>query len=205
MADRMVFVSCGQLTEEERQLGRDIARAIEAHGMQAFIAQYVHSTNDLNSNVFEAIRTCDAFVGILQKRGTVTFADHRPVERSSVWIQQEVAIFSYRMYLEGHQLPIRIYAESGVHREGVMDIAMMNPRPFEAPNEIIADVNAWLEGPAFAVDPVLSRREELFRRRINQLTDDALLSLEIIAAHCPDVGDWARFDHVARDFLDAIG
>ncbi len=81
--------------------------------MAAFFAQDVHSAGDLNSEIFRALQTCDAFLGILQKRGLVEYADFAPIERASVWIQQEIAIFSYRMFLEQRSLPIR-----GVLRAG---------------------------------------------------------------------------------------
>lgn len=64
---RVVFVSCGQRTSEEIQLGRALAEVIGRNGMRAFFGQDVHSAGDLNSEAFKAIQTCDAFLGILQK------------------------------------------------------------------------------------------------------------------------------------------
>ncbi len=57
MAERMVFVSSGQLTADERSLGHAVATIVREHGMRPFIAQEVHSGSDLNSNVFDAIKT----------------------------------------------------------------------------------------------------------------------------------------------------
>jgi len=197
---RTVFVSCGQLTEPEKALGREVSQVIEARGMTAFFAQDVHSAGDLNSEVFRAIQTCDAFLAILQKRGTVTFADYRPVQRSSVWIQQEIAMFCYRMFLEQRSLPLRVYSERGIRREGVMEIAVVNPIEFDRDREVIAGVDAWLKSREFEEHPVLARREELFRARLARTSDDQLLLLELIAAHCPDPGDSVLYHVVSGDF-----
>jgi len=169
MAERLVFVSYGLLTDEERSLGDQVAAVIREHGMRPFIAQEVHSAGDLNSNVFEAVQTCVAFLGIMQKRGMVAFRDYSPTERSSVWIQQEFAIFCYRAFVERRAIPMRIYTERGIRREGVMEIAMANPIEFADSAEILADVDKWLGGPDFDEHPVLSTREEMFKRRLAPL------------------------------------
>jgi hypothetical protein len=202
MAERLVFVSYGLLTDEERRFGDQVAATIRAHEMKPFIAQEVHSANDLNSNVFEAVRMCDAFLGILQKRGTVTFRGYPGTERSSVWIQQEFAIFCYRAFVERRTIPMRIYAEHGIRREGVMEIAMANPIEFDDPDEVIADVAKWLDGPDFADDPVAARREAIFKRRFERTNEDERLLLELVAAHCPQAGDYVPSHTVRDDFYE---
>ncbi len=201
VAERVVFVSCGQLTAPEVKLGRDVAAIIAGHGMRAFFAQDVHSTGDLNSEVFKAIQTCDAFLGILQKRGVVTFGTYAPVERGSVWIQQEIATFCYRMFLEGRSLPIRIFSERGLRREGVMEIAVVNPIEFDGPDEILPEVDKWLRSREFEEHPVLATREGLFRRRLVTLTEIDQLLLELVAAHCVQADDFAEHEHVRNDFF----
>src|SRR5712692_674027 len=204
MPERIVFVSCGQLTEPERNLGRDVAEIIEGHGMRPFFAQDVHSTGDLNSEVFKAIQTCDAFLGILQKRGVVTFGGYAPVERASVWIQQEIATFCYRMFLEERSLPIRIFSERGVRREGVMEIAVVNPIEFDGPEEILAEVDKWLRSREFEEHPVLATREGLFRRRLEPLTESERFLLELVAAHCVQPDDFAQHGQVRDDFYAVL-
>ena len=200
-----MFVSYGLLTVEERRLGDRVAGVIRAHGMRPFIAQEVHSAGDLNSNVFEAVRICDAFLGIMQKRGTVAFQDYPPTERSSVWIQQEFAIFCYRAFVEGRSIPMRIYTERGIRREGVMEIAMANPIDFETPDEIAENVDHWLGGPDFDEHPVLRTREEMFKRRLSQTDADQKLLLEVIAAHCLQAGDFVGLKIVQNDFMALLG
>jgi len=161
--------------------------------MRAFIAQEVHSAGDLNTEVFRAIQTCDAFLAILQKRGAVTFAPHPQVERSSVWIQQEFAVFCYRMFLEQRSLPVRVYSERGIRREGVMEIAVANPIEFDRRDEVVGGVNEWLKSREFEEHPVLARREDHFRVRFEQTSEDEQLLLELIAVHCLEPND--AIDH----------
>ena len=200
----MVFVSCGQRTSEEVKLGRDVAEVIQKHGMEAFFAQDVHSAGDLNSEIFRALQTCDAFLGILQKRGTVNYEGFPPSERSSVWIQQEISIFAYRMFLEQRSLPIRVYSERGIRREGVMEIAIVNPIEFDQPDEIPPDVDKWLNSREFEDHPLRLRREALFQSRLSRTTEDAQLLLELIAAHCAGPDDFALHHLVRNDFFEAL-
>jgi len=181
-------------------LGRTLARTIEDNGLRPFFAQDVHSAGDLNSEVFKAIQTCDAFLGILQKRGVVTYAGFPPVERSSVWIQQEIAVFCYRMFLEQRSLPIRVFSERGILREGVIQIAIVNPIEFDRSTDVVSGVDAWLKSRDFEEHPVMARREELFRQRIQELSNDAELLLELIAAHCPEPGDFVQHNVLSGDF-----
>ena len=196
MANRLVFVSYGVLTEEERRLGAAAAGIIRAHRMEPFIAQEVHSANDLNSRVFDAINNCDAFLGILHKRGLVRFRTYPDVDRSSVWIQQEFAVFCYRSFVERRALPMRIYMERGIRREGVMEIAMANPIEFEQPDEVLAELDRWLEGPEFHEHPIQARREQVFRRRLAEAID-----IDVVVAGAVHLGE----THVAHSHSIVAG
>lgn len=207
MPDRRIFVSCGQHTDAERQLGRNLQAIIEAHrGMRAFFADTVHSAAGLNAEIFQAIQACHAFLAVLQHRGEVHYASYPPAQRSSVWIQQEIGIFAYRMFLEGTPRPIRVYEQRGMIRpiEGLMGAAIVNPIIFDTDAEVIAGVEEWLRSREFEADPLLTRREDSFRRRIHDLTGDALLFLELIAAHSASPGDRIDYMVVRTDFFDAL-
>ena len=93
MANKRILVSCGQETDKEIRLGRDIINVIGNHkGMGGFFSQHVHSPADLNSGVFAALKTCDGFFAVMHKRGGITYRNYPVTHRSSVWIQQEIAI-----------------------------------------------------------------------------------------------------------------
>src|ERR1700752_4991860 len=102
MAQHVIFVSCGQLTESERALGLAIKEVIDsAQGFIAYFAQAVQNLEGLSTNVLTALRTCAGAVVILQDRGALLNAEGVKIgRRSSVWVNQEVAILAYRQFVE---------------------------------------------------------------------------------------------------------
>ena len=98
MAKKRIFVSCGQDTSAERTLGSDVVALLDRRGVSGFFADHVHSATDLNSEVFRARQRGDAFLAILHQRGEVRFRDYPVSLRASVWVQQEIAVFCYRMF-----------------------------------------------------------------------------------------------------------
>lgn len=208
MPERRIFVSCGQRTEPERALGQRLKAMIDAQpGMTAFFANEVHSSAGLNAEVFEAIRACDGFLAVLHHRGEVQFPGDAPSHRSSVWVQQEIAIFAYRMFLEGAARPMRVYEQRGMIRplEGLMGAAVMNPIMFDVDEEVIAGVDEWLRGREFEEDPILTTREAIFRRRSQDLAKDELLLLELVAAYSVQPSDRVDYASIRGDFFPAAG
>ena len=199
--DRRIFVSCGQENEEEISLGRQIKKVIDDQArMEGFFAQDVHSPADLNRAVFEALKMCDGFFAVIQKRGAVTYRNYAVVHRSSVWIQQEIALVCYRMYLENSQVPIRVYYQTGILLEGLMKTSIVNPIPFEQNSEILAGLSKWLQGPEFDEHPVLTRRKSLFQTRVAELQEIHWLLLELIAAHTATPGESLLHTTIHSDF-----
>src|SRR3989442_541343 len=83
-----------------------------------------------------------------------------------------------------------------LRREGVMEIAVVNPIEFDRAGEVLADVERWLGSHEFEVHPIAARREELFRSRLDRTDEDQQLVLELIAAHCTEPGDFAQYHSV---------
>ena len=66
MSKRLIFVSCGQLTEDERGLGRRIRTEIDAtEGFEAYFADNVQSLAALGDHILDALRHCSGAVVIL--------------------------------------------------------------------------------------------------------------------------------------------
>jgi hypothetical protein len=200
MGKKRVFVSCGQDSSEELALGHGVIALIDRAGMSGFFADQVHSATDLNSEVFRALQRCDAFLAILHCRGDVQYRSHPPKPRASVWVQQEIAVLCYRKFLQQQHLPIRVYSQSGILLEGVMRTAIVNPIEFEKDEEVLADVEKWLHGSEFSEHPVVARRADLFRIRVENLSKETWLFLEILAAHTRGAGEIAKAYMVYADF-----
>lgn len=204
MSKKRIFVSCGQRTEDERNLGQKIIKQIGDHGMLGFFAEEAHEPADLNSYLFKELQLCNGFVAVLQKRGEVHYPGFPTKQRASVWIQQEIAILFYRSFLLGRPIPMRVYAEKDIIREGLITMSIINPIEFENEDNLLQNLSAWLRGPAFEEQPLLARRENLFQRRIQNYNEYDWLVLELIAAHSRNPGDTTNHSIIRRDFFAIV-
>lgn len=203
MARRPIFISYGLEDDEERKLGSEVKEIIDSQpGMECFLSGSVHSADELNTAVFKAIHDCQGFVAIMHQRGEIKYKDYELKSRSSVWIQQEIAILVYRRFLLNRVVPIRVYYEKGILLEGIMKNSIINPIEFKHGDEVKASVKEWITGPEFEKDPILSVREGLFQKRIQNLSENAWLLLELIAAHSLKPGSEVDKISVHDEFLD---
>ena len=168
MAKKLIFVSCGQLTEDEKTVGLLIKTTIDATaGFEAYFAQAVQDFEALGRHVLEAIRRCAGAVVVLHDRGVVIRADGKEWgSRSSVWVNQELAILAYRQFFESQKIPLLAFIEPKVKLEGAMTSLIVNPRPLGTAPEVASAVKAWLSFSEFSAGS-----DEVFARKWNQLTD----------------------------------
>jgi hypothetical protein len=168
MDKKLIFVSCGQLTKEERTLGIRIKTIIDATaGFEAYFAQAVQDFETLGRHVLDAIRRCAGAVVILHDRGVVIGTDGNEWgHRSSVWVNQELAILAYRQFFESQRIPLLAFIDPKVKIEGAMTSLIVNPRPLDTATEIAASVESWLTSGEFAASS-----DEAFARKWNQLSD----------------------------------
>jgi len=131
MSKSSIFISCGQYTEEEKDLGRAIARMVRAEtGQEPFFAEEVQDLNGLDTNILNALRSCLGFITVLHPRGEIKRPDGSTITRASVWIEQEIAIATYIQRVEKRSLPIIAFKHKSVSREGIRDLLQLNPIEF---------------------------------------------------------------------------
>ncbi len=164
---RLIFVSCGQVTDEEKQLGSAVKGLIEStEGFQAYFAEKVHDLTALGHHIFDALHHCSGAVSFLQNRGSVRGALGADWGiRSSVWVNQEIAILAFRNFLEFANLPILVFKDTDVRIEGAMTSFIVNPLPLVSISNTLAQVKEWLETTDFA--PCLS---DEFQAKWNRLS-----------------------------------
>ena len=147
MSKPVIFVSCGQRTQEEKSLGEAICQAIRDHGVfDCFFAEGQHSLNGLHENIFDALAKSDGFITVLHRRGNVSYGpeNHEPLDRASVWIEQEIAIAAYIQRTAKSDLLTAAYIEKGVGREGLRELLHLNPLEFTSNDHILTDLKARL-------------------------------------------------------------
>ncbi len=170
MTNRLIFVSCGQLTDEEKSLGLAVKSVIdETLGLEAYFAESVHDLDALGPNIFDALRRCSGAVVFLHERGTVLDASGSQWgHRSSVWVNQEIAVLAYRQFLESKQLPILVFKDERVKLEGAMTALIVNALPALDAAEVVKQVESWLKSQSFS-----SGCDDVFWEKWSRLSDQS--------------------------------
>jgi len=148
MSKPHIFVSCGQRTEEEKRLSEAICQTIQDHGVfDCFFAESQHNLNGLHENIFDALAKSDGFITVIHRRGNVSYGPDKcePLDRASVWIEQEIAIAAYIQRTAKNDLLTAAYIEKGVGREGLRELLHLNPLEFASSDQIITDLKARLK------------------------------------------------------------
>jgi hypothetical protein len=169
----LIFVSCGQSTSLERQLGQSIAGLIEdITGCEAYFAQNQTTFEGVTENILKRLGRAVGFIAIMHPRGNVTNpADLNEAAwtRASVWIEQEIAIAAFISQALESPLRVRMYVHENIRREGLRDKLHLNPESFRQDSEIIADLERILPSWAnlkrqkprpepLSISPIISSR-----------------------------------------------
>jgi hypothetical protein len=140
----LVFISCGQFTDEERRLGKDVCELVNGTpGLQAYFAENQSTVKGVAEHILGALDRAAGFIAIMHHRGEVTTPSGMHT-RASVWIEQEIAIVSFLQATRKTEIPITAYAQQGIYREGLRDKIMLNPTPFTTADEVLADLRKLL-------------------------------------------------------------
>jgi hypothetical protein len=146
MIRKTVFISCGQFTPKEKQLGKDIVALVRSStDLTPFFAEEVHDLNGLDSNILAALRECAAFITVMHPRGEIARPDGSKFVRASTWIEQEIAIATYIQRLEKRDLPLIAFIHKSVGLEGIRTLIHLNPIQFSDESEILEQLPAYLD------------------------------------------------------------
>jgi hypothetical protein len=154
MTGKLIFVSCGQQTAEEKRLGALVKQLVDSKpGYKAYFAEYVQNLDALAKNIFEGLRSCSGLISILHERGFVIGQDNKEWGyRSSVWVNQEIAILAYRKQFQGVEIPILVFKDEKVRLEGAMTSLIVNPIPMKSESEILKEIESWLNFTDFPLN-----------------------------------------------------
>jgi len=147
----LIFISCGQVTTEERKLGNDVCDLVtKLTPHQPYFADQQTSLESFTKFILGNLDRAVALIVILHPRGTVTFTDpqgnpHEQV-RASVWIEQEIAISAFIRQILNVPLTVKAYVKSGITREGMREQLVLNPVEFVEESEVLQDLTRILPG-----------------------------------------------------------
>jgi hypothetical protein len=147
----LIFISCGQVTSEEKKLGKDICKLVrDLTPHEPYFAEQQSSVEAFTKYILGNLDRAVALIAVIHPRGTVTFIDENgKVQnrvRASVWIEQELAISAYVTQILSVPLTVKAYIKEGVAREGMRDQLPLNPIPFNDESEVLEDLKSVLPG-----------------------------------------------------------
>lgn len=169
LADSMkplVFVSCGQHTQNEKAVGNRIVELISAHtGYATYLAEDQRTFEGLSTSILTALLKMSGMVVVMHKRGEVS-TSRGSFERGSLWIEQEIAIAA-ALKQAGRDIPVAAYIEDGIKREGLRGFLQLNALTFTNEDEVIADFERTLTNGRFNL---FARPHKAVSRRRTDLT-----------------------------------
>lgn len=148
----LVFVSCGQYTTGEKQLGRDVCGLLRElrPDVVPYFAENQSSVEGLSKHILRALFRSAGFICIMHNRGELTTPDNKPFTRGSVWLEQEIAVTAFMKHELKRSVPILYYKQVGVGVEGIRSVLLMNPRvEFTREEEVLVDLRSVLPSTDF--------------------------------------------------------
>jgi hypothetical protein len=153
----LIFISCGQFTEEERQLGEALSQAIyELTPYTGYFAQRQSSLDGLSEHIFGALNQAVGLVAVMHQRGLVRTPDGDHL-RGSVWVEQEIAIAAFLSQTLGRDLPVILYLQEGIRLEGVRQQLTLNPVIFKDNEYVLKDFKEQLSNGLFQTATSVAR------------------------------------------------
>lgn len=169
----IIFVSCGQWTEAERTLGRDVCNLIRKHAhCEPYFAQNQSDLEGLTTNILGALDRAVGFLAIMHRRRSLHDLEGQEVVRGSVWIEQEIAIAAYLRQVLKRPLGIRLFLQPGIALEGIRQQLVINPTLFTNGDEVLAALPEILRqwnparSPARITNPVALKILEWKEQRL---------------------------------------
>jgi len=148
--ERSIFISCGQYAPEEIKLGKDMAAAVrENTDCVGYFAENQNSLLGLSTHIFRALGQCAGLVAVMHYRGEVETLAGRKHKRGSVWIEQEIAIAAFLAQTRDKEIPVLLYCQKGIKREGVREQLKLTVVEFEQEKEVLADFVDRLKNGTF--------------------------------------------------------
>lgn len=146
----IVFISCGQYTQDEISLGKALALAVDnLTSCKGYFAEDQNSLESLSHHILSALDECAGFVAVMHNRGEVHFSTGSHYTRGSVWVEQEVAIAAFLTQVRKKHFPIAFYIQKGIKREGIREQLRIAANEFENESTVLEDFKEQLTSGKF--------------------------------------------------------
>ncbi len=183
MGTKTIFISCGQDEETEIKAGERVRNVVNADpDLKGFYAEHGGKGENLFARIMDALRTCSGAVFVVHGRGTIDTHEERNM-RASVWVSQELAILAYRIHAQHQDVPILMFLDDSVSREGILGRLSLQPHALSSLDEMERVLVQWLQKETFR-DSYASIVAEKFA---GARPDDRIFLSALIHEGCDDV------------------
>jgi hypothetical protein len=132
-----IFISCGQVTINERTIATNISTLLKSRGFNPYVAIEAQSIEDINNEIIGRLKRSDYYVFIDLRRERISGYLGWTKYRGSLFSNQELAI-AYALGFE-HVLFLR---QQGVILEGIAKYILSNARTFRRFEEVVTLVES---------------------------------------------------------------
>ena len=141
MEKPVIFISCGQCTQEEVELGKAIVCLIAKETpYEPYFAEEQNTLEGLVANILGALDRAVGLIAVMHNRGTVTFPGGRTLERGSVWVEQEIAIAAFAQHVLKKDIEVALYLQNGIAFEGIRQQLRLKAIRFKTAQDVLADL-----------------------------------------------------------------
>jgi hypothetical protein len=192
----LVFISCGQFSDEERSLGKAVEELIREHtAFDAYFAENQNSLQGLSENIFDSLKRASGFIAIMHHRGKVTTPSGEHT-RASVWIEQEIAIAAFLRFSTDREIPVILYLQVGaegneIKREGLREQLRLDPVAFTTSEDVLRDlrqrINTGQLSLPRATPPKRSKGDEARYERAKAVVEKYGEPARIVIRHLQNV------------------
>ncbi|HXI25557.1 MAG TPA: hypothetical protein VNG71_16950 [Pyrinomonadaceae bacterium] len=189
----LVFISCGQFTDDEISLGKAVESLIQNEtSFDAYFAEQQNSLDGLTTNILSNLNRAAGFIAIMHHRGEFD-TPHEHLIRASVWVEQEIAIAAFIQHVLGRRIEVAVYIQRGISREGIRQQLRLKPVEFDQSDEVLADLRKRVKSWAVeATSPQPLQAEWRFEYLRPPASDrhDYRLTVELVNTGSSVIAEW---------------
>lgn len=168
----LVFISCGQATQEEKRLGSEVCQLVsELTQYRPYFAENQASLEGLTQNILGNLNRAIGLIAIMHPRGVVRLHDGTEGIRGSVWIEQELAIAAFIEQVLNRKIKVAAYIHKDIRREGMRDQLLLSPIRFSTDSDVVEHLRNVLPDWCVARDPTAENRWNLVREELSKLPE----------------------------------
>ncbi len=126
----LIFISCGQYTQAEKQLGADVCALLRElrPDVEPYFAENQSDAEGLSNHILKALFRSAGFICIMHERGELKTPDDKRIIRGSLWIEQEIALTTMMNVCLDRSIPVLFYCQPDITLEGIRSVLLLNPR-----------------------------------------------------------------------------